>query len=462
MNFKRSLAILASVAIASGSLLASAPEAHAAKAYKVTIAASSTRVPDGASVTISGKVNLKSKSKRTVKVQYRFAGTKTWKTARNLTATKAGRWSLATAAIGNVSWRACKPKDKKGKAKCSKAITVTTYTPATPTTPTPAPPATPSTSPTAPAQNTSGAATVPDATGEVWTTDQTRWSQRHKDEAAGYNLGAAANGTPALTVVSISPATGPLSGGTIVTLTGAGLDSVTGAKMVKEAWTTPPAGDDAEGESWAEDSIAVRFKRVDANTLQLVTPAWGWGPSTIVLTNGTNTATSVFTYKLDAGAGNSVWEKAILDAINTKRATGVTCGHGTVMPPVPAITLNPTFSDYARVYANDRVARASSTYDYKLAAHVRATALRSGDAQAVSGGVAITSGRRGEAATSGLITAASPTQYAADVVGGWIAESGWMDDGHCKLLMASNISSVGVGVAIADNGSTYAVADTKA
>lgn len=93
---------------------------------------------------------------------------------------------------------------------------------------------------------------------------------------------------------------------------------------------------------------------------------------------------------------------------------------------------------------------------------MRSTSLRSGDAQAGGDGVTITGGRRGgEAATSGLVTTASATQYASDVVGGWIAESNWLDDGFSGLLMASNITSVGVGVAIADNGSTYAVADTK-
>lgn len=460
MNYKRIPAILASVALALGSLIVSTPQAHAAKAYKISIAASATRVPDGVSVTISGKVNLKSKSKRTVKVQYRYAGTKTWKTARSVTATKTGRFTLSIAAIGDVSWRACKAKDKKGKAKCSKTLSITTYTP--PTAPSPTPTSTTSTPPVTVTQNAAGASTVPDSTGDYnWTTETTRWSQRHIDEAAGYSLGAAANGTPALTATSVSPATGPMSGGTIVTITGTGLDSVTGAKMVKQAWTTPPIGDDAEGESWAEDSVAVRFKRINATTLQIVTPAWGWGASKLVLTNSANTAAATYTYKLDAGAGNSIWEQAILTAINAKRASGVTCGHGTVMPAVPPITLSSLGSDYARVYANDLVARGSSVYNYKLAAHVRSTALRSGDAQAASSGVSASGGYAREVLGGGLLTSVSPESYGADVVDGWINEVGNATDGHCTTLMASNITSIGIGVAIRDTGSATAVARVR-
>lgn len=63
--------------------------------------------------------------------------------------------------------------------------------------------------------------------------------------------------------------------------------------------------------------------------------------------------------------------------------------------------------------------------------------------------------------TGGPLTSASPESYGADVVDGWINEVGNATDGYRTTLMASNITSIGIGVAIRDTGSTTAVARAR-
>lgn len=464
MRLRPVTAGLAVLALLAGSVAFGATDAYAAKkkAYKVTISASATSVPNGSSVTIRGKVALAKKSKRVVKVQYRFAGSKTWKTARSIKVPAVGTYSLATAAIGTVSWRACKAKDSKGKSGCSPAITVSTYTPITPVTevPTPAAPTTtPPVTPTSPVVNAADASTVPETQGDYgWTSDEARFSQRRREEAAGFGLSATANGTGALAVSAVSPASGPLSGGTTVTLTGAGLDTVTGVKMVKAAWTSPPIGDDAEGQSYAEDSIAVRFKRINATTLQIVTPAWGAGDSQIVAVNGSSNATATYRYERGSGQGTSAMEQAIFNAINTRRSAGVTlCGNSTTgAAAAPALTVqNTAAADYARAYANDLVTR-NSIYSASWVDHKRRGALESGDAQV--GTATLKAGYGQEVMVRGAYLGTKPlTQWATEVVDLWIAETGYAKDTHCRTVMKQSATSASVGVSISDTGTTMVV-----
>ncbi|MEU1850426.1 IPT/TIG domain-containing protein [Streptomyces sp. NPDC019990] len=100
--------------------------------------------------------------------------------------------------------------------------------------------------------------------------------------AGGTNNGLTYTYVDAPTITSLTPTSGPTSGGTAVTITGTGLDST---------------------ESVTFDGAPAPFSVINTATLSVVTPPGTAGAADVVVTNpaGSDTATGAFTYVAGPG-----------------------------------------------------------------------------------------------------------------------------------------------------------------
>lgn len=433
------------------SVLAVPQQAYSLAKYKVTVSTPAGTVVSGTAVKLTGKFSIRKKSKRTLTLQFRPAWSSSWTRWNSLTATKKGKYTAWGRANETGYWRVCKAKDKKGKAACSAQRLVTVYAPPDPAPTTVDPPSTDYRY-----TNTAGAATMPQRLLTYQAAiDVAQQSQQQKDEGSGFFTGAAPVGDTPITISSLSAASGSLSGGETITVYGSGLNTVTGIKMAKSSVTT-----DFPAITYPADSIAVRFKRVSATELQFHAPAWGWGASTLTLVNGSYSASAAYTYGV-VDVGSSDLENAYVSALNAVRATGVTCGHGTVMPPVSPISMDGTISDLARNYSADLVAR-SDKYS-TLAAHQRYGALAAGLGDFANQHGTNLYSYYGTMAgnVGGGDSLSSYSTAAAGSISGFMQELGNATDGHCQSLMSATITKIGVGVAHVGNGGYSVTITTK-
>ncbi len=363
--------LLTGLGLVVGSLGVAAAPAQAA-GFRVRIAASATPVTLGQRVTLSGTVSPRP-GRRYVKVQQRLVGSTTWHTIKQVRTTRAGsyRVTVRPGTDEDRYYRIYKPKQGSRKAGRSAAVQVVVDPVVT---------------------------------------------------------------TPA-SLDSITPVSGPLAGGTTLTITGSGLggtDTVTFTPQVARADTSDGSGILPE----LPGNVTV----VDDGTLTVRTPASLGGTSLVKVYTPSGTLLSTYTFET-TDRGLSTFEQQVLDEINARRAQPQTCDeHGTPtrMPAVAPVAWDGKLSDLALSHSRDLAARQDV---YKGITHTT-YGTSSWTTRFTRAGV---TGGYGE------ILAVSPQAYTAEqVVDLWMTST----SGHCSNLMNANWSRTGVGVAEGSYGAS--------
>ena len=355
-------AFVAGLALATGLLAVATVPAQAAT-FKVSVGASTTVAVVGGKVTFSGKVSPKP-SKRTVYLQRRNVGSTSWTTVKKFTVARSGTYKVTTTLTSDRDryYRIYKPKSSGRKAGHSRAIQLIVD---------PAPVSTPS------------------------------------------------------TLLSLSPTTSPLAGGTTVTVTGTGLSGTT------KVTVTPQVRADytADG-SGAFPELIAGFVVGSDGQLEITTPASLAGTNLVKIYTAGGTPTSTLTYARTAHAPTT-FEKQVLDQVNLRRSSKQTC-RGTSMPAVGALTWDDEFADLTLSHAKDLAARQGA--GYSGLSHTT-FGLKEWYHRIYLAGY-------GGAFSEDL--ALSPAGYSASQV-----VQQWMDStsGHCESVMDGDWTKVGIGVA---------------
>ena len=350
------------LALATGLLTVATVPAQAAS-FTVSIGASTTVAVVGGKVTFSGKVSPKP-SKRTVYLQRRNVGSTSWTTVKKFTVAKSGAYKVTTTLTSDRDryYRIYKPKSSGRRAGHSRAIQLIVD---------PAPVSTPS------------------------------------------------------TLLSLSPTTSPLAGGTTVTVTGTGLSGTT------KVTVTPQVRADytADG-SGAFPELIAGFVVGSDGQLEITTPASLAGTNLVKIYTAGGTLTSTLTYARTAHAPTT-FEKQVLDQVNLRRSSKQTC-RGTSMPAVSALTWDDEFADLTLSHAKDLAARQGA--GYSGLSHTT-FGLKEWYHRIYLAGY-------GGAFSEDL--ALSPAGYSASQV-----VQQWMDStsGHCESVMDGDWTKVGIGVA---------------
>ena len=355
-------AFVTGLALATGLLAVAAVPAQAA-VFTVSIGASTSVAVVGGKVTFSGKVSPKP-SRRTVYLQRRNVGSTAWATVKKLTVSKSGAYKVTTTLTSDRDryYRIYKPKSSGRKAGHSRAIQVIVD---------PAPAGTPS------------------------------------------------------SLISLSPATSPLSGGTTVTVTGSGLGGTT------KVTVTPQVRADytADG-SGAFPELTAGFAVSSDSQLQITTPASLAGNNLVKIYTGGGTLSATLTYARTVHTP-STFEQQVLDEVNLRRSSTQTC-RGTSMPAVGALTWDGEYADLTLSHARDLAARqgagysglSHTTYGLKEWYH---RILLAGYSGGFSEDLAL-----------------SPAGYSASqVVQQWMSST----SGHCESVMDGDWTKAGIGVA---------------
>jgi uncharacterized protein YkwD len=360
--FRHLTAFVTGLALATGLLTVATVPAQAAT-FKVSIGASTTVAVVGGKVTFSGKVSPKP-SKRTVYLQRRNVGSTSWTTVTKFTVAKSGTYKVTTTLTSDRDryYRIYKPKSSGRKAGHSRAIQLIVD---------PAPPSTPS------------------------------------------------------SLLSLSPATSPLSGGTTLTVTGTGLSGttkVTVTPQVKADYTADGSG--------AFPELTAGFAASSDSQLEITTPASLAGTNLLKIYTAGGTLTATLTYARTAHDPTS-FEKQVLDQVNLRRSSKQTC-RGTSMPAVGALTWDDEYADLALSHAKDLSARQGAGYNglshttYGLKEWYHRIYL-AGYGGAISEDLAL-----------------SPAGYSASqVVQQWMSST----SGHCESVMDGEWTKGGIGVA---------------
>lgn len=366
MLLRQCAALLTGVGMAASIAVTSAAPAAAAS-FSVTISVADTSIRVGETIAISGKVTPRP-STRYVYLQKRAVGSSTWKTVKKVKTTSSGAFRTSTRAGSDTDryYRIYKPKQVSRKPGRSKSVQV-----------------------------------IVDP--------------------------AATSATPP-TLAAISPASGPLSGGTTVTITGTGL-----ADTTRVTFTPLVVRSDTADGSGILPELAGAMTEA-AGTLRVVPPASLGGPHLVKVYTPTTTLTTRYTYAA-APRTPSTFEQQVLTEINERRAVSQTCHQGGAshaMPAVPPVVLDESLADLALSHSRDLAARQNQ---YEGLSHVT-WRTSSFTVRFRLGGV--TSGSYGE------ILALSPQGYdAADVVEQWMDS----ESGHCESVMSATWTRAGVGVA---------------
>lgn len=366
MLLRRCAALLAGVGLAASVAVTSTAPAAAAS-FGVTISVADTSVVVGETITISGKVTPRP-SARYVYLQKRAVGSATWKTVKKVHTTSGGTFSTRTGASSDADryYRIYKPKQGSRKAGRSNSVQVIVDPATTPATPP--------------------------------------------------------------TIAGVSPASGPLSGGATVTITGTGLAGTT-----RVTFTPLVARSDTADGSGILPELAGAVTVAD-EALRVVPPASLGGPHLVKVYTPTTTLTTSYTYTATPRMPTA-FEQQVLAEINRRRAVPQTCHRGganNAMPAVEPVALDETLADLALSHSRDLAAR-QDRYD-GLAHQTWRTSSFS--VRFRLGGV--TGGPYGE------ILALSPQGYtASQVVEQWMGSG----SGHCESLMSPTWTKAGVGVA---------------
>ncbi len=355
-------AFVTGLALATGLLTVATVPAQAST-FKVSIGASTTVAVVGGKVTFRGKVSPKP-SKRTAYLQRRNVGSTSWTTVKKFTVAKSGTYKVTTTLTSDRDryYRIYKPKSSGRKAGHSRAIQLIVD---------PAPISTPS------------------------------------------------------SLLSLSPATSPLSGGTMVTVMGKGLSGTT------KVTVTPQVRADytADG-SGAFPELTAGFVVRSDSKLEITTPASLAGTNHVKIYTPGGTLTASLTYARAAHAPTT-FEQQVLDQVNLRRSSKQTC-RGTSMPAVGALTWDNEFADLTLSHAKDLAARQGAGYNglshttYGLKEWYHRIYL-AGYGGAFSEDLAL-----------------SPAGYSASqVVQQWMNST----SGHCESVMDDDWTKVGIGVA---------------
>jgi uncharacterized protein YkwD len=334
-----------------------------AAVFKVSIGASATVAVVGGKVTFSGKVSPRP-SKRTVYLQRRNVGSTTWTTVKKFTVKKSGAYKVTTTLTSDRDryYRIYKPKSSARKAGHSRAIQV---------------------------------------------------------------IVDPARASAPSSLLTLSPATSPLSGGTTVTVTGEGLSGttkVTVTPQVRADYTADGSGAFAE--------LTAGFTTSGDALLKITTPASLAGQNLVKIYTAGGTLTSTLTYTRTARAPSS-FEQQVLDQVNLRRSSTQTC-RSKPMPAVGTLTWDGEYADLALAHAKDLVARQGAGY---TGLDHRTYGLKDWFDRFLLAGY---SGGFSED------LALSPAGYSAsDVVQQWMNST----SGHCESVMDGDWTKAGIGVA---------------
>ena len=393
-------------------------------ASKPTISANHKTVVTGQTVVLSGKI--RSKAKHTVKIQVRYAGTRTWHTIKHVTAKKrAWKVTLTMADSRDRSYRAVyKRASKTISVRVDPVVTTKTvsleFAKTTATDPnwdqctsqitqigmngtridTYADGKLISQVVTTAAVNqvtTTGTSSAPCVTGINPTAalpgDQVTISGQTLADTTAVQIGSqaatiSASSASTVTVTvpnldagswpvvvtgpagdlaagtikvvappkidSISDTSGPLSGGSTITINGSGLSATTSVTFTVKL---PSLEMSANGTLFGPAIPSLKVTVVDDTQLQVLVPAGLGGENVVTVTTPNGTTTTSYTYKLTARSGTD-FEQAFLVEINKRRAAGATCytskGQAVVKPAVGALTWNGELSDLAMSHAAGR------------------------------------------------------------------------------------------------------------
>lgn len=253
---------------------------------------------------------------------------------------------------------------------------------------------------------------------------------------------------------SIMPASGALSGGETVTVTGQGLSGtskVTFTPIVLDIYTTSGNG--------SMPSVAAKFTIVDDNRIKVVVPPGVSAKATVKIVTGTGTVTGSYTYVLTSRKPSHA-EQLFVTMTNQYRAKGYNCDTREFDGPLAApLVWDGKLADLAMSHARDIHYRQDV---YEAMALDGITHLAPGFINGASRWRASGSDASGEILTGGFernsvpIQAGETSDHDVDVYFQGFLRS----HGHCVALMAPNeFTRIGVGIDVV-NTSPYEV-DTK-
>lgn len=334
-----------------------------AKAFRVKLAVSATNPKVGDTIKLTGRVYPKP-SQRKVYLQVQDAGSTTWRLVRRVTTAKSGQFQVAVP-ITEVADRAYRIyKPKQGSRRAASSKAVQiTVSPA-----------------------------VADST-----------------------------------ALSVSPQSGALVGGTVVTISGSGLSSASKVTFTPQV----SAADTADGSGLLPD-LEAGLEVVDDNTLKVTTPPALGGTSIVSVHTPSGVLTTSYTYRASDRSASD-FEEELLKEINVQRAEARVChedGANNSMPAAGPVSWDAELADVAASHALDLVDRQGvyngiSHVTYKTASF--RTRFRKAD---------VTS-------SYGEIIALSPKAYRTDqIVRQWLNST----TGHCEVLMDARWTKAGAGV----------------
>jgi uncharacterized protein YkwD len=226
-------------------------------------------------------------------------------------------------------------------------------------------------------------------------------------------------------VVSISPATQPLAGGSTVRVTGSSFTGTTRVTVTPQV----PADYTADGSGVFPELVA-GFTVVDDGTIDVTPPASLAGTNVVKLYTPGGTVATTLTYAL-ATHSPTDFEQQVLDQVNLRRSSSQTC-NGKAMPAVSAIAWDGQLADITLAHAKDLAARQGAGYNglshttYGLKEWYQRFLL-AGITSGVGEDLAVKSG--------------SPS--ASELVALWMSST----SGHCESVMGAGWTKAGVGVA---------------
>lgn len=241
----------------------------------------------------------------------------------------------------------------------------------------------------------------------------------------------------AVSTAKILPASGSVSGGTKVTITGSGF-----AKVTKVLFT--PRGR-TRFELTGMPSIAGSGLSVASDsTLTVSTPQNLAGDADVsVVTASGATVVARYEYNLSS-RGASTYESQVLAALNRARSTSQVCG--TVrFPAVGKLSWNPAVADFSHAYSKDVVLR-MSVYMSNFHSSVSHNWP----------GLPAREYRQWLVGDDWLVDTYPGDEIIQDAFGSTTADQmvqGWLDSpAHCETLMRAGYTSAGVGVYASGSG----------
>lgn len=230
---------------------------------------------------------------------------------------------------------------------------------------------------------------------------------------------------PKPSIASIDLASGSLSGGETITITGTTLGSTSKVTFTAKGDSTNPLD--------KGPVFSAKFTVVDDQTVKVTAPAAVGGTADIDLVTDYGTVSTSYLYKTVSRDGSTL-ERQILDEVNKRRLSGVTCG-SVAVPPAPALSWDGQVSDLARSHVADIDAR------YQLYIDTYPTFVNWHGTPGLPNMLwrFVLAGMNGET-YSEILARTNSDSAAAHVVDGWVDSPA-----HCQTLMSPSYTRAGVG-----------------